>query len=275
MNKNLIIGTSGTLGREFAKLLPHAIMVSGETELDVTNHDAVAIFLQTHRPNIIFNCTAYTNVDGAETNFDTALLLNRDAPANLAQEAAKIGARLVHFSTGMVFRGNDENGCSENTPTSPVNKYGESKLAGEQAVLSASPDHFVIRTEWLYGKPMSATAKKSFVEIMLEAGKSGKVKAVTDEIGQPTWARDLATASLELVESNPGGIYHLANEGQASRYDWAAEIYRIGGMPVEIEPVPGSTFPRAAKRPEYELLINTKTTKLRDWREALREYLTT
>ncbi len=276
MVKYLIIGSNGTLGSEFKTLLPQAeTMAVDRTGLDITNPQQVESFFSNHTPQIVVNCAAYTNVDGAETDYDTALQLNSEVLKVLSQACNQVGAKLIHFSTGMVFSGTDPLGYNEDSITSPVNKYGESKLAGEKNIQDNCQDFYIIRSEWLYGKPQSQDAKKSFVELMIELGKSGKVKGVSDEIGKPTWVKDLTTSTLNLIESaQPSGIYHLTNEGQASRLEWAQEIYKILNMKVQTEAVSGDDFPRPAKRPRYELINNTKLPKLRSWQEALTEYLT-
>lgn len=276
MSKYLIIGNRGTLGNEFVNLISSDQQLAVDrNELDITDQNAVKDFLITHKPEVVINCAAYTNVDGAESDYEAAHKINAEAVGYLSSACNQVNARLVHFSTGMVFPGTDPEGYNENTEPQPVNNYGVSKLAGEKIIQNSCNNHYLIRTEWLYGKPASESAKKSFVELMIELGKSGKVKGVTDEIGKPTWAKDLAQATIELIQSGkPNGIYHLANEGKASRLDWVNEIYKITEMTAEIEPVSGSSFPRPAKRPEFELINNTKLPKMRSWQEALQEYLT-
>jgi dTDP-4-dehydrorhamnose reductase len=275
MSNILLIGSRGTLGSEFAKLVPkNNIALADRPDFDVTDFESTKNFIHQHNFEVVINCSAYTNVDGAETDFDSAKLLNADAVKNLAEACRESNSTLIHFSTGMVFDGTNAEGYSEEALTNPVNKYGESKLLGEKAIQEVGGKYFIIRTEWLYGKPATKTAKKSFVELMIELGKSGKVKGVTDEIGKPTWAKDLAEATLELINSEQtSGIYHLINEGQASRLDWAKKIYQIMDMDVECEEALGSSFQRAARRPNYELLNNTKLPKIRSWQEALEEYL--
>lgn len=273
--KYLIIGNQGTLGSEFERLLGDQAICVDREGLDITNPDAVQVFFQKHQPKVVINCAAYTNVDGAETDYPTALQLNATAPGHLAKAANEVNATLIHFSTGMVFAGNERQGYNEDAITEPVNHYGESKLAGEEMVRIADR-HYIIRTQWLYGKPQNSSAKKSFIELMIELGKTGPVKSVVDEIGKPTWSKDLAQATLQMLETKqPYGVYHLINEGQASRLDWTAEIYRCLNMNVEIQPVSGKEFPRPAARPHYELLNNTKLPRLRSWQTALEEYLRT
>ena len=285
MIKFLLIGSRGTLGAEFAQLIPAEQLILGDRpKLDITNNVSTVKFVRHHRPNIVINCSGYTNVDGAETDFDTAMLLNSYAVENLAIACQSINATLVHFSTGMVFPGSNPDGYDETATPSAVNKYGESKLSGEQAIQAVGGNYFIIRTEWLYGRPITATAKKSFIEMMITLGKSGKVKGVIDEIGKPTWAKDLAVSVLDLLanrtapktkNSSESGVYHLANEGHTSRFGWAQEIYKILNMDVECEKVRSVDFARPAPRPQYELINNTRLPKLRSWQEALQEYLNT
>ncbi len=275
MAKYLLIGSTGTLGSEFSKLIPQQdLILANRPEFDVTNFGLAKNFILNHKPDFVINCSAYTNVDGAETDFESAKILNADAVENLAQSCKESGATFVHISTGMVFKGTNPEGNNEDDLTDPVNKYGQSKLDGERAIQELGGKFYIIRTEWLYGKPIAENAKTSFVELMITLGKSGKVKGVIDEIGRPTWAKDLAEAVLNLLDSSAeSGIYHLANEGQASRLEWAQEIYRILNMDVVTEKVQGSDFPRPAQRPKYELINNTKLPKMRTWQEALNEYL--
>jgi dTDP-4-dehydrorhamnose reductase len=275
MTKYLVIGSKGTLGSEFAHLIDAAeLIVGNRPQLDITDFAQTREFIHKHSPNIVINCAAFTDVDGAESNYHIAKLLNHEAIHNLSKVCNEVGATLVHFSTGMVFPGTNPEGYNEDDVPNPINKYGESKLDGEKVIEKTAKLFYIIRTEWLYGKPDNPQAKKSFVELMLQLAESGKVRGVTDEIGKPTWAKDIAKATLELIKSgNPYGIYHLANEGQASRADWAREIFSIKGLGVNIESVSGSEFPRPAPRPHYELLNNTKLPKMRPWQEALKDYL--
>lgn len=275
MAKYLLIGSNGTLGVEFKHIINSADLIIGDrADIDVTNFEKTRAFLERHTPEVVINCTGYTKVDGVENDYDAAMLLNGTALKNLSEVCNDINAALVHFSTGMVFSGTKETGYNEDDKPSPINRYGLTKLEGEMHIQEICRKYYIIRTEWLYGKPRTETAKKSFVEIMIELAESGTVRGVIDEIGKPTWAKDLAQASMALIESGkPYGIYHLANEGQTSRADWAKEIYKLKNIGVNVEPVSGSEFPRPAPRPHYELLNNTKLPKLRPWQEALKEYL--
>jgi dTDP-4-dehydrorhamnose reductase len=275
MSKYLIIGSKGTVGSEFVRQLEgQDVLATDRTILDITDQDSVINFFKINQPQIVINCAAYTNVDGAETDHASAHKINAEVLKTLSLECNKIQAKLIHFSTGMVFDGTNPNGYDEDAVPNPVNEYGKSKLEGEKIVQELCKNYYIIRTCWIYGTPETESAKKSFVELMIELGKSGKVKGVTDEIGRPTWCKDLVLSTLQLIESNkPSGIYHLTNEGQASRFEWVQEIYNQLNMQVEIEPVSGNDFPRPAKRITYEVLNNNKLPLLRSWQEALSEYL--
>lgn len=275
MKKYLIIGDKGTLGTEFKNLLKTEDVLAVDKEtLDITDPSAIKEYFSKHKPSVVINCAAFTNVDGTEAYYELASNINGAAVKYLSNACNHIGAKLIHFSTGMVFEGKNESGYNEDATPHPINKYGLTKLEGEKNLQKFCENYYLIRTEWIYGHPASHIAKTSFIEMMINLGEFGKVKGVTNEIGKPTWARDLAKATIELINSDkPKGIYHLVNEGQASRFDWVKEIYAIKKMGVNVEPVSGADFPRPAKRGHYELLNNTKLPLLRPWQEALREYL--
>lgn len=277
MNKILIIGKNGNLGRELQKVLANTDLTAWDyTELDITNKSDVESKITELAPNVIYNCAAYTNVDGAEEDYESAELINSTGARNLAEVCKEIGATLIHYSTGMVFQGDNENGYNEDSEPNPINAYGKSKLDGEQAIQDSGANFYIIRTAWLYAKPENESSKKSFNEIMLDlAAAHPQLKGVDDEVGPPTWAKDLAEESVKLVNDNkPFGIYHITNSGKASRFEWTKEILKIKKIDIPVEPVSGNSFPRPAKRCHYELLNNTKLTPLRSWQEALQDYLT-
>jgi dTDP-4-dehydrorhamnose reductase len=262
--------------------------VTTASRVDITDQAAIADHAGQHPFSAIVNCAAYTRVDDAEADQDRAMAVNGLGPANLARAAAQIGAHLVHFSTDYVFDGRADRPYTESDACAPLNVYGRSKLAGEQAVLglTASLDArraYVIRTSWLYGH-----AGKNFVSTMLGLMQTHqKLRVVGDQLGRPTYCPDLAAAALALL-SQPAraasGLYHFANTGATSWHGFASEILRQArelGFPVvttEIEPVSSETYPRPARRPNYGILSTSRIERVlgtapRAWQDALMDYL--
>ncbi len=275
MNNILILGAKGMVGGQLHKLLPGATAWD-RTELDVTDSAAAHKALTELKPTVVINCVAFNDVDGAETNRDTAFRLNTEVVRTLAGVCNEIDATLVHFSTGYVFDGN-QNNYNEDSAPNPISVYAESKLAGEQIVQTIAKKYYLVRTNAVFGPAGESEASKtSFVDLMLNLEKKmPELKAVVDETNSITYAPDLAAAVINLIEANqPYGIYHITNEGFANWYDFAKQIFTITGSTVTLTPVPGTEFPRAAKRAGRIVINNTKLPKLRPWQEALKEYLT-
>jgi dTDP-4-dehydrorhamnose reductase len=228
------------------------------------------------KPAVIVNTAAWTDVDGAETNQSAAYSVNALGPQNLAVAASKIGARLVQISTDYVFSGDASAPWSESAEHNPQSVYGSTKSEGEKFVEAALPaDSYVIRTAWLY-----SAEGKNFAKTMtnLALKSAGEVKVVNDQIGQPTFAGDLAKQIIELVLSeSPPGIYHGTNGGQATWFEFAQAIFSIAGADVSrVIPVSSSEFPRPAKRPTYSVLghdawAGTHIPAMRNWKIALEE----
>ena len=273
--KVLILGSLGSLGQTFAEIYQDADVTAWDRpQLDITDEATVMQKIGELAPNLIINCAAYNAVDKAEEDRATAELINGTAVGFVAAAANKVGATMVHYSTAYVFDGNNAEGYNEDDIPKPQSVYASSKLLGEQQLVEHCEKYYLIRTTWLYGKE-SITGKPSFVDLMLSLAKDGKeIKGIIDEFGQPTFVKDLALGSRKLVdEKKPFGIYHLTNQGMASWYDWAAEIFKIKNMDVKLGKAMSSDFTRPAKRPQYGVLINTKAQQLRPWHEALKEYL--
>lgn len=274
--KILILGSKGNLGNELATLYSQEKPVCWSREdLDITDEKQVMEKISSLRPELVFNCAAFNAVDEAESNRNIADTVNGYAPGYIAKACFAAGAALVHFSSGMVFDGQNSEGNDEDDIAHPVNAYGKSKLLGEMEIQENMENFFIIRTSWLFGKPgLSNKNKKNFVDLILEKSSNASIPVVDDEIGRPTYTLDLAQASVGLIEDGkPFGIYHLTNSGACSRYDWAQEIFKIKNTPSNIVLIKGEELKRAAKRPKYELLNNTKFVELRPWAEALKEYL--
>ncbi len=282
--KVLVIGHQGMLGQELLKVFEsngHEVTGCDRAELDITDTEALSNKLQELKPEVVVNATAINAVDKMEDTpevYELAKKVNGLAVGELARLCKEQGIVLVHYSSDYVFKGDDQNGYTEDAEHNPVNKYGETKALGEKLLLENTDKYYLIRLSKLFGKPaVSEGAKKSFVDMMLwlvtEGGKT-HLDLVDDEKSSPTYAPDLANLTYRLVADNlPYGIYHAANSGACTWNELALETFRLKGLVVDTTPVPGDKFPRPAKRPMYSELVNTKLPRQRTWQEALKEYL--
>jgi len=277
--KWLITGASGQLGLALQEELTQYgldFIGANSSELDITKPLIVNQMVDLIKPSVIINAAAWTDVDGAESNESTAYSVNALGPQNLAIAASKAGARLVQISTDYVFSGVAPSPWNENAPHNPQSIYGSTKGEGENFVLTTLPSNsYVVRTAWLYS-PQGKNFAKTMANLAMNS--AGEVMVVNDQLGQPTYAGDLATQIVELVLSGaPVGIYHGTNSGQATWFEFAQEIFKSAGADVSrIIPVSTSENPRPAKRPAYSVLAhgawgNTTVPLMRDWRIALTE----
>ena len=247
-------------------------------ELDISDADAVAEAFARISPDAVLNCAAWTDVDGAESHVRQAHAVNADGAGNLARAAAQVGVPLVHVSTDYVFAGEacvDQAGAPrpyvESDPTGPRSVYGQSKLAGEQQVLSASPRHTVARSSWLFG-----IGGANFAATMLRlASEREAVQVVTDQVGCPTWTGHLAPALLGLIEREVTGLVHLAGTGHVSWNGFSAEIFRQAEIPCRVEGATTANMPRPAPRPAWSALESQRedVLPLPLWQEGLAGYL--
>ena len=276
-DKILIIGAKGMLGQELAKILDQQNPVLWDLEeIDITDAEQVAEKIGELRPAIIINCAAYNDVDGAENNQELANKINGEAVGFLAETAAALGSILVHYSTDYVFRGDQKSGYRESDQPEPQSAYASSKYLGEQKLQEHTDKFYLIRLSRLFGRPAaSQQAKKSFVDLMLELAQTKEeLNVVNEELSSPTYAPDLARGTVEIINGKmPFGVYHVANSGACTWYEFAQEIFKIKRIKTKINPVSGDFYPRSAQRPAYSILLNTKIKKRRPWRQALVEYL--
>jgi len=247
------------------------------SDLDIRDRGSLKSFIADFKPNWIINCAAWTDVDGAEDSFESALALNSGAVKNIAQVAKKFECPVIHISTDYVFDGDSSNPYSETAPVNPVNRYGQSKLQGETALLDTFPEGaYVIRTSWLYG-----TTGKSFVKTMAKkALHNESVRVVDDQKGSPTNARDLTIGIIQLIETQPKpGIYHYSNTGSCSWFELAKAIFRKAGADSNlVEPILSTSLDLKAKRPRYSLLNKEKwnsagISEIPDWQLSLETLL--
>ena len=272
----LILGAKGTLGGQLMKLYPQAAGWDRE-DIDVLDFPALRANVAGLRPapDAVINCVAFNDVDGAEDRPEAAMALNAEFPGRLAQFTGELGVPLVHYSTNYVFDG-AKGEYVEADPPAPLSTYGRSKQRGEQLIAEAGGRCYIVRTAVLFGpKGASDLSKKSFVDLMLDiSAKRDTIQAVSDEINSITYAPDLAAATRDLLTAAPPpGIFHAANSGGVSWFDFAREIFRITGRKVTVLPVPSTHFPRKATRPAKAILLNTKLPPLRPWQAALAEFL--
>lgn len=291
----LVTGATGQVGGELARLLAGQPGVSapGRAELDLADPASIRATVQRLQPRWIVNAGAYTAVDKAETDADRAFAVNRDAPGILGQEAAAIGACVIHYSTDYVFAGDGEAPYRETDPTGPQGVYGASKLAGEQALAASGAAHLIFRTSWVYG----ATGKNFLLTILRLAREREQMKIVADQHGAPTWSRDLAqlavhtmarceaaSGTLESAVRTLGGVYHAPGAGETTWYGFAAEAVRLrqlaepGVRFAELLPIPSSEYPTPAKRPlnsrmNAEKLESTLGSRMADWHDSLQAVL--
>lgn len=274
----LVTGSNGQLGhslRDIAGDSANRYIFTDVAELDITDRKAIDSMMQKENISVVINCAAYTNVDKAEDDFDTANLINNTAVRNLAEACKQFGATFIHVSTDYVFDGCSNIPYTEDMSLAPLGVYGVTKLHGEQAVLQSGCDCVIIRTSWLYSE-----YGKNFVKTMMMLTEEREtLNVVFDQAGTPTYAGDLARAIYDIVENNKykgnNGIYHFSNEGVCSWYDFAREISELARTECDIRPCHSNEFPSKVNRPHYSVLDKTKikTTfglTVPYWKDSLR-----
>lgn len=274
----LVTGSNGQLGhslRDIAGDSANRYIFTDVAELDITDRKAIDSMMQKENISVVINCAAYTNVDKAEDDFDTANLINNTAVGNLAISCKEHGATLVHVSTDYVFDGSSNIPYTEDMPLAPLGVYGITKLHGEQSVLQSGCDYVIIRTSWLYSE-----YGKNFVKTMMMLTEEREtLNVVFDQAGTPTYASDLARAIYDIVESGKyaanQGIYHYSNEGVCSWYDFAREISELARTECDIRPCHSNEFPSKVNRPHYSVLDKTKIKAtfgltIPYWKDSLR-----
>lgn len=260
----LITGANGQLGHEMQRVAKESNdnyiftdVAEGYENLDITDLEAIRKMVKANNIEIIVNCAAYTNVDRAESDFDTANLINNTAAGNLATAMKEVEGTLIHVSTDYVFQGDRNIPCREDWPTNPLGVYGKTKLAGEKAIEATGCQHIILRTAWLYSQ-----WGKNFVKTMqsLTASKDS-LKVVFDQVGTPTFAGDLADAIAHIINTrqlDKTGIYHFSNEGVCSWFDFAKIICELSGNTCDIQPCYSKEFPSPVKRPHFSVLDKSK-----------------
>ncbi|ULT56450.1 dTDP-4-dehydrorhamnose reductase [Neobacillus drentensis] len=275
--KVVVTGVKGQLGYDLEKQLTarnHEVFGLDRSQLDITDEQAVKAYMESVKPDAILHCAAYTNVDAAEQDKETAYNVNALGAKYLAEAASKAGAKMVYVSTDYVFDGTASEPYEVDHPTHPLGVYGETKFAGEEFVKRSLDRYFIVRTAWVFG-----INGNNFVKTMLRlAEERDELGVVHDQVGSPTYTVDLARFMIDLVESDQYGIYHATNEGVCSWYEFAVEIFNQAGVNVKVNPLTSEQFPRPAARPKYSVLSKKKITDqgftpLPNWKEALSAFL--
>ena len=280
--KILLTGATGQVGHELLRSLQGLGEVTAPRrgELDLANPDALRAAVRAVQPGLIVNPAAYTAVDQAENDIDLARLINAEAPAVLAEEAARCGAALVHYSTDYVFDGAGERPFAEDDPTAPLNVYGQTKLEGELAIAASGARHLILRTSWVY-----SLHGRNFLLTMLKlAQEREELRVVADQFGAPTWSRTIADATAQLLVhaqlggddwwARHGGIYHLAGQGETTWCGFTEAIVRTAGLGCRVTPISTAEFPKPARRPHNSRLdcsrLQSLGIRLPHWETALR-----
>ncbi len=279
--KILLTGSTGQVGYELARSLQGLgeVVAVDRDRMDLANLDQVRDVIQAVRPALIVNPAAYTAVDKAETDSALAHRINADAPAVMAQEAKALGAALVHYSTDYVFDGAGSSAYREIDTTGPINVYGQSKLAGEQAITASGCDHLILRTSWVYGM----RGKNFLLTMMRLARERDELRVVNDQHGAPTWSRTIAdTSALILSQARIGGrdwwqqhsgIYHLTSQGHTTWYGFTQAILAAADIQCNVLPISSAEYPVPAARPVNSVMNCNKLMSnfclLPDWKTAL------
>ena len=272
--KLLVTGAAGMLGRDVmlaAGNAGHDVVGFGRAELDITDAAALAKKFDLERPDVVINCAAWTDVDGAEAAEEAAFAVNGTGAGNVAAAAAQVGAGVVYVSSDYVFDGAKAAPYVESDQVAPLSAYGRTKLAGEEATVAANKRHFVVRSAWLFG-----IGGANFVETMLRlATDHGEVLVVRDQVGSPTYTWHLAYGIVRLIEGIEYGLHHMAASGQCSWYEFAREIFEQAKVECKVLSITTEEFGRPAPRPPFSALTSQREHAIRlpSWQDGLAGYL--
>jgi dTDP-4-dehydrorhamnose reductase len=275
--KILITGAKGQLAQEYQRSIPpsgHIVLAPSEESLDIAEPASIRAAMDQLRPDIVINCAAYNNVDKAEIDFEMAYRVNALGPENLAASCREFNALFVHYSSDYVFDGGKEGFYTEADETNPINRYGETKRAGEIRVMNAASQYLIFRLSWVFGK-----GQQNFLYKLAEwAGKNPVLKVVSDQVSVPTYTEDIAATTMLAIERGARGLYHLTNSGYASRYEVARYFLEKTGANNIILPVTSDHFPSPAKRPYFSAMSNGRLSAelgcaIPEWKNAIDRYV--
>lgn len=286
MMKAILLGASGQLGKEWQRVINRGhsdeieLLSYTSSDLDITHYREVSDEFRKQKPDVVINCAAYTDVDGAEDHKKLARKVNMEAPLYLAELSQQLEFKLLHYSTDYVFPGTKLNkrefpeGYREDHPADPVNWYGKTKWEGEQAIRQTAENHLIIRVSWLCGQFGS-----NFVKTMLRLGQErDELQVVDDQWGSPSFAENVVANGLNLIGKEINGTYHVTSRGLISWHDFAKAIFEISDVTVSLEAVSSDAFPTKAERPYFSKLSTSKLesvegAKVVDWKEGLKALL--
>lgn len=274
--KVLIVGSKGMLGSDLLSELSLTYNVLGMDlpNIDITKLDQCHKIVQEFRPDVIINAAAFTRVDDCETKEALAYAVNGEGPGNLAQASAVAGALIVHYSTDYVFDGLKENAYMEGDAPNPQNVYGKSKLLGEELIRQNCPNHLILRTSWLYGPN-----GPNFIKTIVNAARGGNpLRVVNDQRGSPSYTKDVAAHTMQMIKAGCRLTYHLTNSGVCTWHELASKALEWAGINIAIQAVSTDEFPRPAVRPRNSVLANAHLESdglplMRHWQSAAREYV--
>jgi dTDP-4-dehydrorhamnose reductase len=275
--KILLVGRNGQVGWELEKALQPlgTVLATDRAALDLADGDAVRRVIREAKPDLIVNAAAYTAVDKAESEPDVAMQINGVAPGVMAEEAKRLGAMLVHYSSDYVFDGRKTSPYTEDDVPNPLGAYGRSKLEGDQRIRASGCRHLILRTSWVYGP----RGKNFYLTIARKAAAGEPLRVVNDQRGVPTTSGFLADNTLELLRRQAAGLVNLVPSGETTWYEFAREIVRLAGSRSGVDPITTEQFPTAARRPRYSVLDKARAEKalgrpLPDWRTLLAQLST-
>lgn len=275
--KILVTGANGQLGHDVVRVLGHGNEVHGvgRKEMDLLDSLAIQSVLSKSSPDCIVHCGAYTNVDQAEIERELCSKVNVEATAVIAEVASQIGSKLVYISTDYVFDGNKDGEYETSDLPNPINFYGLTKLEGERAVASITDKHFIIRTSWAFG----ANGDNFVKAILRNAVGQSELRVVSDQVGSPTYTKDLAGLISKMVATSKYGTFHATNEGASSRFEFANRILSVSGVEARAKPISSEQYHGKAKRPKNSKLSKASLDRagfgrLPPWEDALKRYLT-
>ena len=269
MTKILVTGANGMLGKDLCPILEqnnYTVIKTNSQIMDITDFEKTNKVISDQKPDIIIHCAAYTNVDKAQEDFETAKQINLTGTENLAQICNTKDIPILYISTDYVFDGTKQTPYTPDDEPNPINNYGLTKYYGEQAIQKFCKKYYIIRTSWLYG-----IHGKNFVETMLSLAAKPELKVVNDQTGCPTWTVDLSNGIIKLLKNEIYGIFHICSSGETTWYGFAKEIFNQCKLEVNLKPCTTEEFPRPAKRPKYSVMDNANICG--DWKDGLQNYL--